>query len=182
MQQIAEAPLEYRAMSWDDYLALPEDVRSEWVDGVVVVSPQPSPSHQWTVKLLLRLLDDSLPGTASFPGLNLRLPRNRVRVPDVVVFRERVHDLFVTETPLLVVEVLSPSTRSEDTMRKSREYAEGGIAQYWIVDPQLRRIDVFANHDGDWDPLLQLDEATPVGKVAVVDAGEVPVDLRQLLA
>jgi len=55
-----------------------------------------------------------------------------VRVPDVLVFRERVDDTLVTETPLLVVEVLSPSTRSEDTIRKAPEYA--GAGQFWVVD------------------------------------------------
>jgi hypothetical protein len=66
-------------------------------------------------------------------------------------------------------------------MRKSREYAEGGIDQYWVVDPELRRIDVFVNQDGEWEPALHLDDASPTGAVAVEPHGEVPVDLCAIL-
>lgn len=44
---------------------------------------------------------------------------------------------------MLVVEVLSSSTRPEDTIRKSADYARGGAGQYWIVDLDLRRIEAW---------------------------------------
>ena len=67
---------------------------------------------------------------------------------------------------------------AEDTMRKSREYAEGGIDQYWIVDPELRRVDVFGNVEGEWELLLHLDEATPAGAVTVGEHGTLTVELN----
>jgi len=124
---------------------------------------------------------DRANGQEALPGANVKLPRNRVRIPDVVLPRQPEDGLFVEVPPMVVVEVLSPSTRSEDTMRKSREYAEGDIDQYWIVDPELRRIDVFANQDGEWEPTLHLDDATPAGSVTVGDQGEVELDLAAIL-
>ena len=88
---------------------------------------------------------------------------------------------WVTEPPVLVIEVLSPSTRAEDTIRKSMEYAEGGIGQYWIVDPDLRAIDVLINADGSWDVLAHLDDTHPTAEIGVPGQGTVPLDLAGIL-
>lgn len=45
----------------------------------------------------------------------------------------------------------------------------------------LRRIDIFSNHDGEWEPLLHLDDETPAGTVAVGKSGEVKLDLAAIL-
>ncbi len=82
---------------------------------------------------------------------------------------------------MLVVEILSRSTRSEDTVRKSGEYLAGGAEQYWIVDPLDRSIDVFANRDSGWDALARIDEATPQATVPVTSALAVDVRLAELL-
>ena len=144
------------------------------------MSPIAANPHQRITKRLTFLLDRAN-GHEALPGANVKLPRNRVRIPEVVLPREPEDGLFVEIPPTVVVEVLTPSTRAEDTMRKSREYAEGGIDQYWVVDPELRRIDVFLNGDGDWEPLLHLDDATPTGTVRVADHGEVALDLAAIL-
>ena len=170
--------LERIPMSWEDYLRTPEHPKHEWVDGVCVVSPIATNLHQRTVWRLQKLIAGL--GVEPLSGANVRLPRNRVRIPDVVVPRTPEDGLFMEIAPVIVMEVLSPSTRAEDTMRKSREYAEGGIDQYWIVDPELRRIDVFVNREGEWEPLLHLDDAAPTGTVAVGE-GRVAVDLGAIL-
>lgn len=65
---------------------------------------------------------------------------------------------------------------------QSTEYAEGGVGQYWIVDPEHSEIDVYANRDGAWDLLLHLDESSPEGEVVVGEHGTVPIDLREVLS
>jgi Uma2 family endonuclease len=46
------------------------------------------------------------------------------------------------ETPLIVVEIHSPSTRALDLIRKRSRYADRGIAEYWVVDPVARTLNV----------------------------------------
>jgi len=168
-------------MSWEDYLALPEKPRAEWVDGEVVVSPPVAFEHGDVVVRLGAALLSALPRLWIVTEVGVRLPRNRLRAPDLMVVVGRPAGTWVEDAPVLVVEVLSPSTRGEDTVRKSGEYAEGGVGQYWVVDPDHRSVDVYALASGGWDLLLHLDETHPVGEVAVGDHGVVPLDLATLL-
>ncbi|MFB9311608.1 Uma2 family endonuclease [Nocardioides plantarum] len=178
---VAEHGLQRLRMSWDDYLLLPEKPKAEWVDGEVVVSPPVSFDHGEAVGGLMVALRTALPDLRTVTEVGVHLPRNRVRAPDLMVVDRRPEGRWVTQTPVLVVEVLSPSTRSEDTMRKSREYLSAGILQYWIVDPEAHAIDVFEAAGGDWERVLRLDEATPTGEVVVGAHGTVPLDLRDVV-
>ena len=81
---------------------------------------------------------------------------------DVVVFEAMPRtELPIVETPIVVVEVLSPSTQSEDLLRKGPEYAEAGIAQYWFVDVDARAIEVHENVEGRWESVAVIDATAP---------------------
>jgi Uma2 family endonuclease len=176
-----EPPLQRLRMSWEEYLELPEKPKAEWVDGEVVVTPPVFAAHGYGVGGLVVALRSALPDLFVVTEVGVALPRNRLRAPDVMVIENWVDDAWVSEAPVLVVEVLSGSTRSEDTVRKSAEYAEGGIGQYWLLDPDLRCLDVFENVDRGWQPLLHLDDDHPAGDVVVADHGTVAIDVRTLL-
>ena len=168
-------------MSWEEFLGLPESPRTEWVDGEVLVMPPVAQSHGFVVGRLIQLLANSFPDLQVGTEIGVRLPRNRLRGPDVIVTERMTSETWVTEAPLLVAEVLSASTRAEDTIRKSMEYAEGGIGQYWIVDPELGTVDVLRNDNGAWQILAHLDDDHPAAEIALGPHGVVPLDLRSLL-
>ncbi|HHH42319.1 MAG TPA: Uma2 family endonuclease [Chloroflexi bacterium] len=67
------------------------------------------------------------------------------REPDIAVMlaehAHRRHEQY-WEVPDLVVEVVSPENRRHDLETKRREYAQAGIPEYWIVDPQEEQITV----------------------------------------
>ena len=176
-----EEPLRRVAMSWEDYLALPERPRAEWVDGEALVAMTPvSHEHGRAVVRLSALLLSALPRLEVVTEVGLHLPRNRLRAPDVMVVDEPPEGPFVERPPVLVAEVLSPATRSEDTIRKSMEYAEGGVEHYWVVDPDLRAIDLWHNADGEWDLLGRVDDHAPTVEVEIAGV-RIPIDLRQIL-
>ncbi|GJM82530.1 hypothetical protein HMSSN139_50260 [Paenibacillus sp. HMSSN-139] len=52
-------------------------------------------------------------------------------------------------TPQLVVEVLSPSTRSKDLIKKLDLYSVCGVKEYWVVDPMKALVFVYALEDGN---------------------------------
>lgn len=176
-----EEPLRRVRMSWEEYLALPEWPRAEWVDGEVVqLMAPPVFDHGVAQAQLAALLIPRLPECYLAAEAYLVLPRNRVRLPDLMLVAERPDDGWVRTAPLLVVEILSPSTRSEDTIRKSMEYAEGGAGQYWVVDPDLRAIDLWRNADGEWELLARVDDDHPTAEVELAGV-TVPIDLREIL-
>jgi Uma2 family endonuclease len=176
-----EEPLRRVRMSWEEFLRLPEWPRAEWVDGeVVMLMAPPVFDHGTAQSELIGLLKPLFPDDYLVPEVFLVLPRNRVRLPDLMLVGERPADGWVRTPPKLVVEVLSPSTRSEDTIRKSVEYLEGGVGQYWVVDPDLWTMDVWRNAEGEWELLARLDEDHPTAEVELAGVS-VPLDLRSIL-
>jgi Uma2 family endonuclease len=170
-------------MSYDEWWALPEKPKSEWVDGtVVVVNVPPNLDHSDSGFGLHSTLRRAFPSLRVYADVPLRLPRNRVRRPDLMVFDHRPEREPVEETPILVVEVLSPGTHLIDAFEKAPEYAEAGIGQFWIVDPEARSLDVYALVDGRWESLLRLDDLRPTGEVTVEGHGTIALDLPVILA
>jgi Uma2 family endonuclease len=58
---------------------------------------------------------------------------------------------FLRIVPTLVVEILSRSTARRDRTEKKDVYAQNGVAEYWIVDPDARSVTVHVLGDGAYD-------------------------------
>ncbi len=144
------------------------------------MSPAPRSSHQRIARRLANLLEAS--DLYVVCAVGVWTGERRSRIPDIVATAALFDDSWAPEAPVLVVEVLSPGTRSEDTLRKSREYGDAGTARYWLVDPDNRALTVLRNAGAECEILLELDEAHPVGRVEVAGRGEVSLDLTTLLA
>jgi Uma2 family endonuclease len=143
---------------WDesDYFALSERNRLvEFSDGVVEVLPMPTMYHQvilaFLYRTLLAFVEASDLGWVLFAPMKVRLRTGRFREPDLLfMLREhadRLGNLFWDGADL-VMEVVSDQNRDHDLDTKRREYAEAGIAEYWIVDPTERAITVLALEPG----------------------------------
>jgi len=142
------APELKRKLDYADYVATPDDgKRYEIVDGDLCVTPSPSPVHQRVSRRLQRQLEDYFHGRAIGEVFNapidLILASHDIFVPDLLVVSDPdfVSGRGIEGSPVLVVEILSPSTRAQDRGVKARRYAELGIEHYWIVDPDKRRIE-----------------------------------------
>ena len=48
-----------------------------------------------------------------------------------------------TGIPALVIEILSPHTRSMDQVKKLNVYLDGGVSEYWVVDPRDRKVTLY---------------------------------------
>ena len=136
----------------DDLDDLPEGTttRYELVDGALLVSAEPSLQHQRVAGQLFRLLQDVAPPELEvFLPVDVRLSTVRQIAPDVtVVRREDATGRRLERAPLLVVEVLSPSTRTVDLVLKRRVLEEAGVPSYWLVDPDDGVVTVLELVDG----------------------------------
>jgi Uma2 family endonuclease len=132
-----------RPLTWDDLQRTPEDgLRYELVDGVLLVSPAPRRVHQRVVTNLLTLMTDVVPPgheVLSAP-VDWYISHTTVFEPDVLVVHvDQPDERRVDRTPLLVVEVLSPSTRLRDLSLKRRYYGDAGLEWYWVIDPDREK-------------------------------------------
>jgi Uma2 family endonuclease len=141
------APLTYA-----DLEGMPDDGhRYELVDGVLVVTPAPGTAHQRCVARLVTLLM----GAAGADHDVLCAPYDylvgptTLLQPDVLVARrEDLGEARLERPPLLVVEVLSPSTRLTDLGTKRLAYEAAGVPAYWLVDPVNPGLTVLRLHEG----------------------------------
>ncbi|WP_157417242.1 Uma2 family endonuclease [Nocardioides sp. Iso805N] len=186
MPAAVEEPVRRVPMSLASFLALdpPEGVRAEWVDGLAVMSPTGTRPHQLVAKRLVRLIEDALDGVEAYQEGGISLARSR-RIADVfveVVGADSGDEVWNTVMPLLVAEVISPSSRTEDRVRKLDEYLAGGIGYYLLVDRFENTLVALRNDGGVWTPVLELDTQTPAGRLVVGEHGTVDLDLTALFA
>jgi Uma2 family endonuclease len=137
------------AWSEGEYLALNGNYLIEFSDGCLEVLPMPTTSHQMMVLFLHAALAAFVAprkmGLALVAPLRVRLWSAKYREPDVVFMLaenlNRSGEEF-WEGADLVMEVVSDHDRRRDLEIKRSEYAEAGIPEYWIVDPQQSLVTV----------------------------------------
>jgi len=151
-----------RKLDYDDYVRLPDDgKRHEILDGKLYVTPSPNPYHQRLSKRLQRRLEDyfEAPGRGEVfdAPIDLILGVHDIAVPDILVVgnEQQISRRGIEGAPLLVVEVLSPSTRGRDRGVKMRRYAALEIPHYWIADPDRRRIQCFRVEAGTYQLVVE---------------------------
>ena len=150
-----------REWSVDDVWALPDDPahKYEVVDGELLVSPSPRAVHQDAVSelgMLLRLYARNCGvGKALVAPFDVVFDYRGMTQPDVMVFgnvtREEM-DRGAKERPLpmLMIEVLSPSTSMHDRYVKRGRYQRAGV-ECWIVDIEARLFEI-------WSPTASVPE------------------------
>ncbi len=139
-------------LTYQDYCRIPEDgQRHEILDGTHFVSPSPGLRHQQVSVQLTRILAAFLRETRLGELLqapsDVILDESTVVQPDhYVVLRSNVARLEPDGChgpPDLVIEVLSPGNAAHDLVRKLALYDRMGVAEYWVVDPATRRVEVY---------------------------------------
>ncbi|MEO3868395.1 Uma2 family endonuclease [Nonomuraea sp. B12E4] len=153
----------------EEYEELPEEIARaiEIVDGYVVFCEAPTPDHQTAGRRLANLLERHARQAMSRghecvtvnndADLRLRDAPLLNRRPDVVMYhcldRERAERLRAQHA-LLVVEIVSPGSETQDTTDKLGEYAKAGIPHYWIVRLDQTGVSIIERYRLDLAPML----------------------------
>ncbi len=78
-------------------------------------------------------------GIEVFPELRTQTQARRFRVPDVLVTHaEDKFERYVTNAPLIAIEILSPEDRLTAMQAKAEEYRGLGVENIWMIDPERR--------------------------------------------
>lgn len=132
---------------------VPEQSRAEWEGGDVIL-PAPatrdhSDVHLWLLCILGDFIEEHDLGKLMGLGFSMRLGElRRFRVSDLLFIRKAhrqfVHPYFLDGPADLIVEVTSNDSSVRDWRTKYYEYAQAGVAEYWVVDPLLHRFDAYS--------------------------------------
>lgn len=133
-----------------DYLALPDDVRVELIDGVFYDMSAPSGAHQTIAGKLFPMFDNFIEENHGpclpYYEYDVQLDRDDKTIvrPDIFVacHREQIHDERFYGAPDLVVEIVSPSNWKTDVKKKREKYEAAGVREYWMIFPKEQRVTV----------------------------------------
>ena len=136
----------------DDYYDLPDNQRVELIDGVFYNMASPSKLHQGVLQGIFVQLDNCIENHRDTcflylapSDVELGDDNNTVVQPDLYIHCSRERELRSPHhgAPDFVLEVLSPSNPQYDLWLKQNLYRRSGVREYWIVDPDGRKILVF---------------------------------------
>lgn len=135
--------------TYSDYLRLPEDKRYEILDGEIYVVPAPNTRHQRISKrleiALVQHAEERGFGEILHAPYDVILSEENVVQPDILFVRKEragiIGEINLRGAPDLAIEILSPGTRDKDLEIKRKTYADFGIQEYWIVDPEAGTVE-----------------------------------------
>lgn len=147
-------PLEQtRLYTAEDYYNLPENVRAELLDGYLIYNQAaPSRIHQTILSELHTSINNYIKSKNGscrvYPApFAVKLKEDSVTIvePDISVIcdRNKLTDRGCTGAPDWIIEITSPSNSRYDYITKLNLYADSGVREYWIIDPEKETIFVY---------------------------------------
>ncbi len=148
--------------TFNEYLNLPDDgMRYEIADGVLLLTPSSTGSHQDTIGEVCFYLRSHV----KLAGLGLvikapfivELSAKDVFQPDIVVVMnahlDRVQEKKVVGAPDLVVEVSTSGTAAFDRLTRYDTYEYTGVQEYWILNLERRTVEIFVLEGDEYHSL-----------------------------
>ena len=151
---VSDLPL-YDLDDWKEW-----EGKWELIEGIpYAMSPMPSKKHQRINGKIYRLFSEGLencPDCEAFLPVNFKVSEHSLLHPDLlVVCGEDEDEMYVTQIPHLVVEILSPSTLNKDTQTKPKIYKAIKIKYYITIDPKEELVSIFGLTEGEYKLLEQ---------------------------
>ncbi len=154
----------------------------ELIGGVAyAMSPAPYPKHQRVVKRIAWELEKSLncEGCELYLSpVDWKIDETTVVQPDLAIFCEKPQKQYFSETPPLIVEVLSKATAQKDVTVKYDLYENTGVRYYVIVEPENETAEVFMLDNGAYRRLYKI--STPRTIELEWDECRASIDFKQV--
>ena len=153
--------------SYEAFLAWAnEDTLGEWVEGEVVMYSPASDRHQDLVRFLTTVLGIYVEvhrlGVVRPAPFQMKLKNGRE--PDLLFIASdhlnRLRETYLDGPADLVVEIVSPESVGRDRGDKFYEYAQGGVPEYWLIDPQIEWADFYRLDGERYRPAFSGDQGT----------------------
>jgi Uma2 family endonuclease len=140
-------------MTFEEYVTwADEDTWPEWIGGRVELLPRVTSQHQELLGFFIVVLGwyvrEKKIGEILQYGYLMHLPQvPSGRLPDLLFVRtenaDRFQEYYCNGPADLVVEIVSPESIGRDRGDKFAEYEEGGVPEYWLIDPIRKRAEFY---------------------------------------
>lgn len=160
--------------TFEEYLDLHEDqIRSEWIDGRVLIMAAASVAHQRIGSFLEKLLgiyvETKNLGEVFRSPIAVKINIFAGREPDLFfIKKENLHIVkptFVKGAPDLAVEIVSPESVERDTVEKFGEYEKAGVKELWLIDPNERECKFYRLSDDRFELTETMSEGIYQSKI-----------------
>lgn len=150
---------EDRVYTVKDIEALPEGERAELIDGKMYMMATPTLTHQellgWLYfKIRSYITEKGGPCRVILSpfGVYIKDDEHNYVEPDVLVIcdTDKLDEKGCHGAPDWVIEIVSPSSKTMDYIRKCALYEAAGVREYWIVDSMERNVKVYNFECGTW--------------------------------
>lgn len=171
----------------EDLASLPDGVIAELIDGFLYIRSSPATMHQkilnelsFRFTLFIRQNGGACQTYQSPTDVRLDTDDRTMVKPDLIVLCDTDKDNgdYIDGAPDLLVEVLSPSTRSYDLNLKAYKYMNAGVREYWIIDQKHRMVIVYDNTDPE-DERIHLYSFSDTIPVAIY-GGRMTIDFADI--
>ena len=148
----------------EDIYALPEGERAELIDGQMYMMAPPGRRHQWLsnylateINIYIRSKKGKCEVYAAPFGVFLKNEKGEddYLEPDIVVVcdLDKLDEKGCHGAPDWVIEIVSPSSKKRDYLKKAAIYMEQSVREYWIVDP-VREVTVVYKREEEGFPVI----------------------------
>ncbi len=119
----------------------------ELIEGFpIAISPSPLPKHQRISAALGSTFTVALKNCKKcsvYAPVDYKIADDIILQPDILIVCKEITKNFLDFPPVLVAEILSPSTALRDRHTKFEIYEQQGIGYYLIVDPEKNTVEVY---------------------------------------
>lgn len=145
------------AYTVEDYRNWPADERVELIDGEIIRMDSPVFNHQaaltqFGVQVCNYIEQKKGNCKAIFSPMNVQLDEDERTMlqPDFIIVcdEKKIRHWGIFGAPDFVLEIISPSTRSYDMVRKKKKYIAAGVKEYWVLDLEKEKLIVYAEANG----------------------------------
>jgi Uma2 family endonuclease len=166
------------------------EIRCELEDGELISMLSEPISNSLVSRRLFIALAKYIPlNYLTYKEVFIEVSGLRVRNPDLLILGEECFNALeqITQStitqdmppPLVAIEIVAPNRENiaRDYRYKRSEYAARGISEYWIVDPEPKKITVLSLLDGFYDEVIY----TGADKISSPALPEIEIKVNEIL-
>lgn len=169
----------------NDYLAIPDEIRAELIDGRLYMMSAPTTLHQsisagifTQIHAYIRANKGACIPFYAPTDVQIDSDEKTVLEPDIFVVcnRDKIDKVRIVGAPDLIIEILSSSNWQHDMIIKYKKYKSAGVREYWIVMPDQKSILVYRFEKGDEAKMYSFDDKVPIG----IWDGKCEIDFKEI--